>query len=391
MSKSSAHKFSASRAQGIKPFYVMDLLARAKQLEAEGRSVIHLEVGEPDFPTVEPVIEAGICALQQQQTHYTPALGLPELRNKIADYYQRCFGLDISPQRIVVTPGASGALQLVLASLLDVNDEVLLSDPGYPCNRNIAQILAARTRALPVSADSKFQLTAELVDQHWQKHTKAAMVATPSNPSGSVIGAQALQQLHESVAAKGGMLIVDEIYQGLVYDAENSTVLALTDDVVVINSFSKYFGMTGWRVGWAVVPEHLVAAIDRMAQNLFLAPSTLAQHAALRALDDDCMQLFDRRVQVFKQRRDYLVPALRDIGFKIAAQPQGAFYIYADCSRFTSDSFSWSQNLLETQGVAVTPGIDFGEQQAGDYVRFAYTRPLEQLETAVKRIIKNIN
>lgn len=391
MSKSSAYKFSSSRAHGIKPFHVMDLLARARQLESEGRSVIHLEVGEPDFATAEPIVQAGIAALQQYQTHYTPALGLPSLREKIADYYQRCFGVSVSPHRIVVTPGASGALQLVLAALLDVDDNVLLSDPGYPCNRNIAQILGAVAQTVPVTADTAFQLSAELVEQHWSQKTRAAMVASPSNPTGTVISAQQLQALYQAVSANKGCLIVDEIYQGLVYDSEHTTALKLADDIIVINSFSKYFGMTGWRIGWAVLPEGLVEVVDRMAQNLFLAPPTVAQHAALRALDDDCIAIFDQRVKVFQQRRDYLLPALRDIGFNIAVEPQGAFYLYADCSAFTHDSFSWSQTMLETEAVAMTPGIDFGNYRAAEFVRFAYTRPVEQLKVAVERIIKNLN
>ena len=372
----------------------MDLLARAGQLQAEGRSVIHLEVGEPDFATAQPIIDAGIAALQQQHTHYTAALGMPALRQKIADYYLREYGLEIAPERIVITPGASGALQLALAALLDVNDEVLLSDPGYPCNRNIAQILGAKTRAAPVSADTAFQLTAEQVDANWKSRTRAVMVASPSNPTGALIAPQALRRLQQCVAAHKGYLIVDEIYQGLVYSGDKFTALQLEaedDNLIVINSFSKYFGMTGWRIGWAVLPERLVEVVDRLAQNLFLAPPTVAQYAAMRALDADCMAIFDSRVEAFRQRRDYLLPALRETGFKIDAEPQGAFYIYADCSDFSRDSFSWCHNLLESEAVAVTPGIDFGEHRAGDFVRFAYTRPVEQLEMAVERIINYIN
>ncbi len=388
------NKFSSNRARHIQPFYVMDLLARAGQLEAEGRSVVHLEVGEPDFPTAQPIIDAGIEALKQQHTHYTAALGLPVLRQKIAAYYLREYAVDLDPARIVVTAGASGALQLVLAALLDVDDEVLLADPGYPCNRNIAEILAAKARAIPVDNHSNFQLTAEQVVQHWRPHTRVAMVASPSNPTGTLISPQALQALHQSVCTRQGTLIVDEIYQGLVYDSRAQTALQLDDsehNLIVINSFSKYFGMTGWRIGWAVLPERLVPAVDRLAQNLFLAPPTVAQYAALRALDEDCKTIFDQRVEVFRQRRDYLLPALRETGFIIDTEPQGAFYIYADCSVFSRDSFRWCHGLLEAEAVAVTPGIDFGEHRAGEFVRFAYTRPVEQLEMAVERIINYIN
>lgn len=372
----------------------MDLLARAGQLQAEGRSVVHLEVGEPDFSTAQPIIDAGIAALQAQKTHYTAALGLPALRHRVAEYYWREFGVELSPSRIVITAGASGALQLVLAALLDAGDEVLLADPGYPCNRNITQILAATTRALPVDAASAYQLDAGQVDAHWGRKTRAVMVASPSNPTGTLMPQHELSRLHQCVVAHGGFLIVDEIYQGLVYQHDQTTALQLADAderLIVINSFSKYFGMTGWRIGWAVLPERLVECVDRLAQNLFLAPSTVAQYAALRALDEDCKAIFDQRVEAFRQRRDYLLPALREIGFDIAGDPQGAFYIYADCSAFTRDSFSWCQNLLEAEAVAVTPGIDFGEYRAGEHVRFAYTRPIEQLEAAVERIINYIN
>ncbi len=369
----------------------MDLLARARQLETEGRSVVHLEVGEPDFATATPIIDAGIAALRDQRTHYTPAVGIPELRQKIADYYQQRYGLAISASRIVITPGASGALQLVLSALLDAGDEVLLSDPGYPCNRNIAQLLAIKTRAIPVTTESAYQLNAELVDAHWHKKTRAVMVATPANPTGTLIPEQQLNALYQSVKAHHGHLIVDEIYQGLVFEADDRTALSLSDDVIVINSFSKYFGMTGWRLGWVVLPEALVECVDRMAQNLFLAPPTMSQYAALAAFSDACRSIFDQRVDEFRRRRDYLLPALRELGFKISCQPQGAFYLYADCSELTTDSFSWVQTLLEAEGVAVTPGIDFGEYRANGHVRFAYTRPIEQLEIAVDKIIKHVN
>lgn len=382
---------SSRRTDHIRPFYVMDLLARAKQLEQAGRSILHLEVGEPDFPTAQPIIDAGIQALEALKTHYTPALGLPELRAAIAAHYQRKFGITVDPGRVVVTTGASGALQLALAALVDVGDKVLLPDPGYPCNRNIAKILAAESVNIPVNPDTHYQLNAELINQSWDKGTRAAMVASPSNPTGTLMPKTQMRALIEAIAEQGGHLIVDEIYQGLVYDAQDYTALAFSNDVFVINSFSKYFGMTGWRLGWMVVPEAFIDAVDRVAQNLFLAAPTVAQHAALAAFEVDTETILLQRVQTFKQRRDYLLPALRDIGFDVPVTPQGAFYIYADCSAFTQDSFSWTHDLLEQQGVAVTPGIDFGDFEAGTHVRFAYTRPIEVLQSACERIIKHIN
>ena len=384
-------KFSSTRAEHIKPFYVMDLLARARQLEAEGRSVIHLEVGEPDMPTATPIIDAGIRALEAEQTHYTSAVGLTALREAISRYYAQRYAIDVSPGRIVITPGASGGLQLVLAALLDAGDEVLLSDPGYPCNRNIAEILGITPRAVPVDASTAYQLHADMIAEHWRAKTRVAMVASPSNPTGSVIPRTQLSGLYDAISERGGTLIVDEIYQGIQYGTEDETALSLADDIIVVNSFSKYFGMTGWRLGWLVLPERLVECVDRMAQNLFLAAPTMSQHAALAAFSDECRSIFDERVEEFRQRHDYLSRALREIGFVIAHPPEGAFYLYADCSSITTDSFSWVQTLLEAEGVAVTPGIDFGEHRAHEHVRFAYTRPVDQLEIAVERIIRHLN
>ena len=380
----------SERAAGVRPFYVMDLLARAKQLEADGRSVLHLEVGEPDFPTPQPIIDAGIMALRQLKTHYTPALGLPELRQLIAEYYQRKFDIEISARRIIITPGASGALQLALSVLVDTGESVLLTDPGYPCNRNMVQLLGAGSHMVPVGADTQFQMCAHHIAEFWTENTVAAMIASPSNPTGTMIKQQELTELIAAVAAKGGRLIVDEIYQGLVYSNVDLSALKFSNDVFIINSFSKYFGMTGWRLGWMVVPDGYVDAIDKLAQNLFLAPSTVAQYAALAAFDDECTRIFERRVSKFRERRDFLLPALREIGFTIPVEPAGAFYIYADCSSITQDSYQWTRELLEDEAVAVTPGIDFGENTASTHVRFAYTRPIDQLERACCRMARFI-
>lgn len=379
-----------NRAAEVRPFYVMDLLARAQQLEAEGRSILHLEVGEPDFPTPQPIIDAGISALRKLKTHYTPALGLPELRQLIAGYYSNKYGVDIDARRVIVTPGASGALQLALSVLVDTGDNVLLTDPGYPCNRNMIKLLGADSTAVPVAADTRFQMQAAHIASHWSENTVAAMIASPSNPTGTMIGRGELQNLITAVDEAGGHLIVDEIYQGLVYTEEDITALAFSNDVFVINSFSKYFGMTGWRLGWMIVPDAYVDAIDRVAQNLFLAASTVAQYAALAAFDQATIEILERRVDKFRERRDYLLPVLREIGFDIPVEPSGAFYIYADCSAITRDSFAWTRRLLEDEGVALTPGIDFGEYQASTHVRFAYTRPIDQLERACCRIARYI-
>ncbi len=380
------------RSEALSPFHVMDILAQAKALSQQGRTVYHMEVGEPDFATAEPIVEAGIEALRQHQTHYTPALGLPELRHAIAEYYDRKFSLVIDPKRIIVTPGASGALQLAMICLLDAGDNVLLADPGYPCNQNIAQVLAAEAIAIPVTAENYYQLDARSVAQHWNSRTRAAMVATPSNPTGTVLPKAQLTALSQFVERKQGRLIVDEIYQGLVYENDDYTALEISDQCFVINSFSKYFGMTGWRIGWMVVPEFYVDTIDRIAQNIFLAPPTISQHAALTALKKETQVILDARRDEFKQRRDFLLPALQQLGFDVAVKPQGAFYIYASCEKFTDDSFNWVKKLLTEQGVALTPGIDFGSHLANRHCRFAYTQSLEKLQQAVDRIdafIKN--
>lgn len=392
MKSQRSHRISKRAAQ-VQSFHVMDLLARARQMQSQGREVLHLEVGEPDFATPQPIIDAGIEALRNQYTHYTAATGLPELRQAIADYYRRKYAVEIDARRIVVTPGASGALQLALAALLDVGEEVLLSDPGYPCNRNIAQLLGIHSRSVHVDASCDYQLTASHIENHWAETTRAAMVASPSNPTGTRLDESRMRELIDSVDNRDGYLIVDEIYQGLVYDVEDYSALKLSDDIFVINSFSKYFGMTGWRLGWMVVPDAFVESVDRMAQNLFLAAPTMSQHAALAALaafSDETEMILQQRREEFHQRRDFLLPALRSLGFKLLVKPEGAFYIYADCSAVTEDSFAWCHDLLEQAGVAVTPGIDFGDHEANLHLRFAYTRPVEELEKAIDRISKYI-
>ena len=379
------------RAQEIEPFHVMDILARAKVLEAQGREIVHLEIGEPDFPTPQPIIEAGIKALQNQQTFYTPALGLPQLREAIAGWYQTRHGLTISPNRIIVTPGASGALLLVLGALLEQGKNVLMTDPGYPCNRHFARFLEGRAKPVPVDADSAFQLTPQHINDYWDENSQLALVASPSNPTGTVLLKPELQALADAVKAKNGTLIVDEIYHGLIYDGiQLSSVLEVDNGAIVINSFSKFFGMTGWRLGWAVVPESLQPVMDKLAQNLYLAAPTVSQYAALAAFQPDTLEVLESRRQAFEQRRDFLLPALTDLGFQIPTQPQGAFYIYADCSRFLNqqipDSMALSRYLLDKAGVAITPGNDFGEHLSRQYCRFAYTNQISSMQMAINKI-----
>ncbi|MBI5751328.1 MAG: pyridoxal phosphate-dependent aminotransferase [Hydrogenophilales bacterium] len=376
----------SARALEIEAFRVMDILAQAWALEAQGRDIVHMEIGEPDFPTPEPIIAAGIEALKAGHTYYTPALGLPQLREAIAAFYAARYGVTISPNRVVVTPGSSGALLLTLAVLLNPGDEVLLTDPGYPCNRHFARFVEGRAVALPVTAATQFQPTAEMIAAHWSARTRAAMVATPANPTGTLLTLDQLRPIHQAVAARGGALVVDEIYHGLTYGCDAQTALALGDDVFVINSFSKYFGMTGWRLGWLIAPEAYVDALDRLAQNIFLAASTPAQHAALAAFHPDTLAILEERRAAFQARRDYLLPALRALGFDIPLTPEGAFYLYAGCDRFGLDAGQLTRALLNQAGVAITPGADFGGFQSSSHVRFAYTTTQDRLEQGVARI-----
>jgi aspartate/methionine/tyrosine aminotransferase len=377
----------SSRAGRIQPFHVMDLLARARKLEAAGRDVVHMEIGEPDFPTPEPVVAAGQQALADGHVHYTPALGLPALRDAVSRYYAERYGLSIDAGRVVITPGSSAGLLLLMAALVDEGDEVLLSDPGYPCNRNFVHLMGGVPVALPGAAAAGFQPMPEQVNEAWSSRTRALMVATPANPTGGQLGETDLRELADAVSGRQGVLIVDEIYQGLTYSGRDTTALALhRDDVVVVNSFSKYFGMTGWRVGWLVVPQALVPVMDRLAQNLYISAPTVAQHAAIAALAPSVRPLLDARRDEFRRRRDYLYAALGALGFGIASAPPGAFYLYADCSEFTNDSYAFTRNLLDEAGVAITPGRDFGVFEPQRHVRFAFTTSIERMREGVDRI-----
>jgi len=378
----------AQRMDDIQPFHVMALLGRARELEAQGKSIVHMEIGEPDFVTAQPIIDAGVRALEDGQTHYTPTMGLPELREAISGFYKQHYGVDVPARRIVITPGASGALQLAFSVLVNPGEAVVLADPGYPCNRHFIRLVEGKALAADVGSDTHYQLTSELLASTWTDECVAAMLASPSNPTGTLVGTDELAAMHDFVSGQGGSLVVDEIYHGLVYDKQAETALAIADDIFVVNSFSKYFGMTGWRLGWLVVPDAYVDAVDKLAQNIFLAAPTLAQHAALAAFEPETMNIFEQRRKEFAERRDYLLPALRELGFDIPVTPEGAFYLYANCERFSSDSYQFATDLLEQAGVAITPGIDFGHHNANTHVRFAYTTSLENLKEGVERIRK---
>ncbi|MFQ3790071.1 aminotransferase class I/II-fold pyridoxal phosphate-dependent enzyme [Halomonas sp. A29] len=374
------------RVDRVAPFRVMSLLEAAQAREAAGHDVIHLEVGEPDFPTPEPVLTAGQAALAAGYTRYSPAAGLPALREAIACHYGEHFGADVDPRRVLVTPGASGALLLASQLLVGPGDRVLMADPNYPCNRHFMALAGAEVDTVPVGLESGWQLDANLVSRHWRETTRLAMLATPSNPTGHMLDAAQLKSVADTVAAKGGYLLVDEIYQGLSYDIEPLSVASLASEAFVVNSFSKYFGMTGWRLGWLLAPQEAVEPLTRLAQNVFLAAPTPAQHAALAAFTPECRGLLEERRHELGRRRDALLAGLARLGLVPSLPPQGAFYLWLDISRYSRDSQAFCQRLLEEENVAITPGIDFAVSGGEHHVRIAFTTGIARLEEAVSRL-----
>ncbi len=372
--------------EDIKPFHVMDILARCKEMEAQGVDVIHMEIGEPDFATPKPIVDAGINALKQNLTHYTSAIGLSALREKISQYYLENFSVSVSSNQIVITPGASGALQLVLSYVLQAKKSIMVCDPTYPCNNNVAKLLGGDVVAVPVNEETEYQLTLELVKKNWREDISAVLVSSPSNPTGTICIQEQLLEIAEFLRGKGAYLIVDEIYQGLTYGIPNQTVANTKNNIFVLNSFSKYFGMTGWRIGWLCVPSCDITQVDAIAQNTYLASSTIAQHAALAAFNDETLRILEDRRKAFMRRRDLLCQSLNDIGIKVRVIPQGAFYVYADISEFSKDSFAFCKQLLEDTGLAITPGCDFGDTNAEKYVRFAYTTSEERIQQGMERL-----
>ncbi|MCU9951336.1 pyridoxal phosphate-dependent aminotransferase [Pseudomonas sp. PDM13] len=384
-----AQSYSA-RSRAIEPFHVMALLARANELQAQGHDVIHLEIGEPDFSTAAPIVQAGQAALAAGHTRYTAARGLPQLRSAIAGFYGDRYDLDIDPERILITPGGSGALLLAASLLVDPGRHWLLADPGYPCNRHFLRLVEGAAQLVPVGPESRYQLTPNLVERYWDGDSVGALVASPANPTGTLLTRDELGGLSAALKAKGGHLVVDEIYHGLTYGVDAASVLEVDDDAFVLNSFSKYFGMTGWRLGWLVAPTDAVPELEKLAQNLYISAPSMAQHAALACFEPDTLAILEERRVEFARRRDYLLPALRELGFRIAVEPEGAFYLYADVSAFTQDAYAFCRHFIETEHVAFTPGLDFGRHLANQHVRFAYTQSLPRLEEAVQRIARGL-
>jgi aspartate/methionine/tyrosine aminotransferase len=368
----------------------MEVQTAARAREAAGQTVVHMEIGEPDFPTPAPVLAAARHALEDGGIYYTSALGLPELRQAIAGHYASHYGVTVAPERVIVTAGSSAALLLVMALIVDRDDRILVSDPGYPCNRHFVRVLEGAPTGVPVGPPTNYQLSADLIESHWTSRTRAALIASPSNPTGTTVPPAEMRAIAATLALLSGRLIVDEIYLGLSYAGEPRSALAVlgerADDLFVVSSFSKYFNMTGWRLGWMVVPERHVRDLEKLAQNLYISPSTVSQRAALACFEPDTLALLEERRHAFRERRDFLVPALRDVGFGIPVMPTGGFFVYADSSRFDDDSEAFCRKLLEATGVAITPGHDFGRHRARAHVRFAYTIEMAKLADGAERM-----
>ncbi|RGE39111.1 pyridoxal phosphate-dependent aminotransferase [Comamonas testosteroni] len=386
------------RAQRIEPFYVMEMAKHAqevaRQSSASGSPMIYLNIGEPDFSAPPLVQEAAERAIRAGRTQYTQAPGLPQLRERISAWYASRFGVNVPAQRIIITAGASAALQLACLALINPGDEVLMPDPSYPCNRHFVSAAEGKPVLIPSSAAERFQLSADKVQAAWGEHTRGVMLASPSNPTGTSIAPDELRRIHEVVRAKGGLTIVDEIYLGLSHDeAFGKSALELGDDIISINSFSKYFNMTGWRLGWMVVPESLVAPIEMLAQHLFICASTVSQYAALACFEPDSIAEYERRRAEFKARRDYFIPALESIGLPVPVKPDGAFYAWADCRAAAEKlgvkgSWDFAYAVMNQAHLAITPGRDFGQAETANYVRFSTANSMEQLQEAIARLKK---
>ena len=386
----------SSRAQRIEPFYVMEVAKAASQMAREfahtDRPMIFLNIGEPDFTAPPLVQEAAAKAIHDGATQYTQAVGLDSLRERISGWYAQRFAVQVPARRIIVTAGASAALQLACLALIDAGDEILMPDPSYPCNRHFVSAAEGRAVLVPTTAQERYQLSAAKVQEAWGQQTRGVLLASPSNPTGTSIHPDELRRIHDFVQGKGGITLLDEIYLGLSYeDTFGHTGLAIDDDVISINSFSKYFNMTGWRLGWMVVPDALVPVIERLAQNLFICPSAVAQHAALACFEPESIAQYERRRAQFKARRDWFIPQLDALGLKVPVLPDGAFYAWADCSsacaRLGVDS-SWELafELMRQAHVAVTPGRDFGTAETRNFIRFSTANSMAQLQQSAARL-----
>lgn len=376
----------ASRTRETVTFHAVELMKKAYDLQRAGVDIISLGVGEPDFTAVPQVIDAMESAARAGKSGYSSPAGIPQLREAISQYYASQLNTSVDPDRIIVTTGASGALMLAAMALVNPGDEILMPDPCYPPNRNFIGAAGGVTKLIPTTATNRFQLSSSDIEQNWGPQTKGVLIASPSNPTGTSLTRSELDKVFKTVKSKGGFVIMDEIYLGLSYDGDRNSALGLDDDAIIINSFSKYFNMTGWRLGWMVVPKHMVAPIEKMVASLAICAPTLAQYGAVACFDPTSISIFEQRREAFRQRRDFLVPALESMNIKVPVIPDGAFYVYADVSAHASDSNVLSTSLLQGARVVAVPGIDFGPAHASHMMRFAYTTSLDRLKEAMSRI-----
>ena len=386
---SGLHPRLAKRAEIVQPFRVMELSKRAFEYERLGHQVVHFQVGEPDFSTCEPIIAAGQAALSAGQTKYTNADGLLSLREAIASYYRDHLGQSIAPEDIMVTSGASGALTLLLAALFNPGDEMLMADPGYPCNSAFAHMVNAVPRLVPATAANEYQLTGEQLQEAWSSNSRGVLLASPANPTGGMLSASALRGICAAVQQHRGVVMLDEIYSGLVFEEREDSYKCGWDidrDIFLVNSFSKFFGMTGWRLGWIVTPQWAKESLERFAQNLFISPSTPAQYAAIAAFSPEAMAIHEERRDVFRERRDLLAGGLSQLGFGLPFVPGGGFFLYVDVGHTGMDAETFCWRLVDEYKVAVTPGTDFGTAGASQHVRFAFTTSTERIELGLERI-----
>ena len=390
-------KFS-SRAERIDPFYVMEVAkaaqAMAREVAGTSEPMIFLNIGEPDFTAPPLVQEAAAKAVRDGATQYTNALGLDALRERISGWYQSRFGVDVPARRIVVTAGASAALHLACLALIERGDEILMPDPSYPCNRHFVSAAEGRAVLVPTTAAERYQLSSDKVQAAWTDNTRGVLLASPSNPTGTSIAPAELRRIHEVVQSRGGVTMIDEIYLGLSYEEEfGHTALAIDEHIISINSFSKYFNMTGWRLGWMVVPDAMVPVVERLAQNLFICASTVSQQAALACFEAESIAEYERRRAEFKARRDYFIPALQSLGLNVPVMPDGAFYAWADCTDAAQrlgvqGSWDFALEVMRRAHVAITPGRDFGSFEPERFVRFSTANSMAQLQESVARLRK---
>jgi aspartate/methionine/tyrosine aminotransferase len=369
----------SQRVADVTPFIAMDVLERANELD----DVIHLEVGEPDFSPPDRVIETAVDSLRAGNTNYTAARGKPELRRAIAAHYDREYGVTVDPERVVVTPGTSPALWLVMAALVDPGEEVVLTDPHYACYPNFVRTVEGRVETVPLRASEGFQPRVDDFEAVVSDETRALLLNSPANPTGAVMDAETLAGLADVATRHDATPVVDEVYHGLSYDVAEHTMLEYTDDAFVLNGFSKRFAMTGWRLGWVIVPPEYVDAVNRLAQNVLICAPNFVQDAGVAALETPPARLAEIR-ETYRERRDLLVDAVEDWGLDLGYTPQGAYYLLADVSDLPGDALDVADLFLEA-GVAVTPGVDFGDE-AADYLRFSYATDADAIETAIDRI-----